>query len=296
MPAETTSGALSAGADFSNVSSRRLFRAPIPKTRPRERVPATPPLETSLLHSPAMVRTAAALIIGNELLTGKIQEANLRVLALTLRSLGVELLRVSMVLDDVETIAAEVRQLAKTHDVVFTSGGIGPTHDDVTIESVARAFDVPVVTNEKTAEMLRAYYRERCTEEHLRMALVPLGAELVSNTEVVWPAIVMRNVWILPGIPEVFQAKMPLLRDRLDSGKPFVTQSVYTQMDEGDLKPLLDRIVMAHPSVEVGSYPKWRDPSYKTKLTFDGQDRDAVANATKDFIELLPEGEPRRVE
>lgn len=243
-----------------------------------------------------MVRTAAALIIGNELLTGKIQEANVRVLALELRSLGVELLRVSMVLDDVETIAEEVRLLARSHDVVFTSGGVGPTHDDVTVEAVARAFDAPVVMSEKIAEMLRGYYRERCTEGHLRMALVPEGAELVNNSEVVWPAVVMRNVWLLPGIPEVFRAKMPLLHDRLRGGKPFVSRAVYTKMDEGDLKPLLDRIVSAYPAVEVGSYPKWRDPSYKTKLTFDGQDQALVASATQAFIELLPEGEPQRVE
>lgn len=243
-----------------------------------------------------MVRTAAALIIGNELLTGKIQEANLRVLALELRSLGIELLRVSMVLDDIETIAEEVRLLARSHDVVFTSGGVGPTHDDVTIEAVARAFDVPVVRSENIAEMLRGYYRERCTEGHLRMALVPEGAELVNNSEVAWPAVVMRNVWMLPGIPEVFRAKMPLLKDRLKGGAPFVTRAVYTQMDEGDLKPLLDRIVEAYPAVEVGSYPKWRDPAYKTKLTFDGRDRDIVASATQAFVELLPEGEPQRIE
>lgn len=243
-----------------------------------------------------MVRTAAALIIGNELLTGKIQEANLRVLALELRSLGIELRRVSMVLDDIETIAAEARLLASTHDVVFTSGGVGPTHDDVTIEAIARAFDVPVVMNEPIAAMLRAHYRERCTEGHLRMALVPEGAELVNNSAIVWPAVVMRNVWLLPGIPEVFRMKMPLLRDRLNGGKPFVSRAVYTQMDEGDLKPLLDRIVLEHPTVEVGSYPKWRDPSYKTKLTFDGQDREAVIAATDAFVELLPDGEPQRIE
>lgn len=243
-----------------------------------------------------MVRTAAALIIGNELLTGKIQEANVRVLALELRSLGVELLRVSMVLDDVETIAEEVRLLARSHDVVFTSGGVGPTHDDVTVEAVARAFDAPVVMSEKIVEMLRGYYRERCTEGHLRMALVPEGAELVNNSEVVWPAVVMRNVWLLPGIPEVFRAKMPLLHERLRGGKPFVSRAVYTKMDEGDLKPLLDRIVSAYPAVEVGSYPKWRDPSYKTKLTFDGQDGEAVERAMRDFVELLPKGEPQRIE
>lgn len=243
-----------------------------------------------------MVRTAAALIIGNELLTGKIQEANLRVLALALRSLGIVLRRASIVLDDADTIAEEIRLLASTHDVVFTSGGVGPTHDDVTVEAVAKAFGVPVVQSEPIAAMLRAHFGERCTEGHLRMALVPEGAELVRNSEIPWPCVVMRNVWLLPGVPEAFRAKMPLLRERLDGGRPFVTRSVYTKMDEGELKPILDRVVEAHPSVEVGSYPKWRDPAYKTKLTFDGQDGRAVDKAMRDFLDALPNGEPQWVE
>lgn len=243
-----------------------------------------------------MTRTAAALIIGNELLSGKVQEQNLIVLAHTLRELGIELRRVVMVPDEIDKIAADVAALAAAHDQVFTSGGIGPTHDDVTIEAVARAFGIPVVSHPRIESMLREYYRERCTEGHLRMALLPDGAELISNEEVRWPSIVVRNVWILPGIPEVFRMKMPLLRMRLSGGAPFRTRAVYTKLDEGDLKPLLDRVVAAHPAVAIGSYPKWQDPSYKTKLTFDGKDERALAAAVGEFIALLPKGEPQRIE
>lgn len=243
-----------------------------------------------------MTRTAAALIIGNELLSGKVQEANLAALAGTLRALGIELRRVVMLPDEISLIAEEVRVLAASHDVLFTSGGVGPTHDDVTIEAVARAFGAKVVTSESMESMLRAHYRERCTEGHLRMALIPEGAELVSNVEIMWPTVVMKNVWVMPGIPEVFRMKLPLLRDRLTGGIPFVSRAVYTKMDEGDLKPLLDRVVAAHPDVEVGSYPKWFDPSYKTKLTFDGRHADAVGRAVDAFLALLPAGEPQRVE
>ena len=128
------------------------------------------------------------------------------------------------------------------------------------------------------------------------MALIPEGAELATSAEVIWPAVVMRNVWVLPGIPEVFRAKLALARERLGGGAPFVSRSVYTQMDEGDLKLLLDRVVEAHPDVEVGSYPKWSDPSYRTKLTFDGRDAAAVARAVEAFLKLLPPGEPQRVD
>jgi molybdenum cofactor synthesis domain-containing protein len=240
--------------------------------------------------------TAAALVVGNELLSGKVQDENVVALARTLRVLGVRLMRVVMILDDVEVIASEVRELAARHDVVFTSGGVGPTHDDVTIDGVARAFDLRIVRNERMEKMLRAHYRERCTEGHLRMALVPEGAELATNDEVTWPAVLVQNVWLLPGIPEIFRLKLALVKERLRGGVPFVSRAVYTKMDEGDLKPLLDRIVSTHPTVEVGSYPKWSDPSYRTKLTFDGLDGPAVESAVRAFLEILPAGEPQRVE
>jgi molybdenum cofactor synthesis domain-containing protein len=241
-------------------------------------------------------KTAAALIVGNELLSGKVQEANLLVLARTLGQLGIRLRRVVMIPDETDLIAAEVRRLSEEHTFVFTSGGVGPTHDDVTIEGVARAFGTKVVTSPLMESMLRAHYRERCTEGHLRMALIPEGADLASNAEVTWPTVVMRNVWVLPGIPEVFKMKLSVLRERLAGGTPFISRAVYTKMDEGDLKPLLDRVVEAHPDVEVGSYPKWSDPTYRTKLTFDGTDAASVGRAMKAFLESLPAGEPQRVE
>jgi molybdenum cofactor synthesis domain-containing protein len=241
-------------------------------------------------------RTAAALIVGNELLSGKIQDENLFVLAKTLRELGIRLDRAVVTADEADVIAAEVRELARAHTFVFTSGGVGPTHDDVTIEGVARAFDLPVVRNGRIEAMLRAHYRERCTEGHLRMALVPEGAELATSNEVTWPLLVVRNVWLMPGIPEVFRMKLALLRERLGGGAPFVSRSVYTKMDEGDLKPLLDQVVAGHAEVEVGSYPKWSDASYRTKLTFDGLDGAAVESAVQAFLKLLPPGEPQRVE
>src|ERR1044071_2910963 len=222
---------------------------------------------------------AAALVVGNELLSGKVRDENVFALAIALRKLGITLDRVVMVLDDIDVIAREVRQLSETHDVVFTSGGVGPTHDDLTVEGVARAFGVPIVRNARMDAMLRAHYRERCTEGHLRMALVPEGAELATNDEVTWPAVIMRNVWLLPGVPEIFRMKLALLRERLVAGTPFVSRSVYTNMDEGELKELLDEVVREHSGVEVGSYPKWSDPSYRTKLTFDGRDAAAVESA-----------------
>jgi len=241
-------------------------------------------------------RSAAALIIGNELLSGKVEEGNLAVLARALRGLGVQLRRVVMVLDDVEEIAREVRELARAHDWVFTSGGVGPTHDDVTVEGVARAFDVPVVASAELRAMLESHYGARCSAGHLRMALVPEGATLEATEEVVWPTIRFRNVWLMPGIPEVFRMKMPVVSARLTGGRAFVSRAVYTKIDEGELRPLLDAVVAAFPDIAIGSYPKWMDASYKTKLTFDGQDESRVLAARDAFVAKLPAGEPQRVD
>ena len=241
-------------------------------------------------------KTAAVLVIGNELLSGKVEEANIPVLARTLRELGVELRRVVMVLDDIDTIAREVKELAATHDWVFTSGGVGPTHDDVTIEAVARAFDVQVVMSPVMEQMLRDHYGARVTDGHLRMALIPEGAALEVTDEIRWPTVRIHNTWVMPGIPEVFRMKIPVIVSKLEHGRAFVSRAVYTKMDEGDLKPLLDAVVAAYPDVDVGSYPKWMDATYKTKLTFDGRDHARVDAARDDFVAKLPSGEPQKIE
>ena len=243
-------------------------------------------------------RTAAALVIGNEILSGKVEEANVGVLARTLRGLGISFVRVVTVPDVIDVIAAEIKALSRSHTWLFTSGGVGPTHDDVTVEVAAKAFDRKVVTDPKMETMLRAHYKDKCTPGHLRMALIPQGASLETTDEVRWPTILIENTWLLPGVPEVFRMKLPVVvaRVRTADDVPFVSHAVYTRMDEGDLKPLLDAVVTAHPRVEVGSYPKWNDLSYKTKLTFDGRDDAAVTAARDDFVRRLPPGEPQQVD
>jgi molybdopterin-biosynthesis enzyme MoeA-like protein len=201
-----------------------------------------------------------------------------------------------MVLDDVDVIAHEVKELARAHDWLFTSGGVGPTHDDVTVLAVARAFGVRVIQDPTLASMLREHYQERCTEGHLQMALVPEGASLEAHESVRWPTIRFENTWLLPGVPEIFRMKLAVVSERLGGGVGYVSRAVFTRMDEGDLKALLDQIVERFPDVGVGSYPKWHDPTYKTKLTFDGRDPIRVDAARDAFVALLPMGEPQRVE
>lgn len=239
-------------------------------------------------NGPTLASTAAFLLIGNELLSGKVEEANLRPLAQVLRVLGVNLVVTSVVRDDPEVIAGEVTRLRGMADVVFTSGGIGPTHDDVTIESVADAFGVKTVTPPHLAARLRKVYGPDCTDAHLRMALVPEGAELLDDTERNWPLIRMHNVWILPGIPELFRSKLNAVRTHLRGHHPYCSEWVKVHWEEVRLKEHLDAIVSEHPGVEVGSYPKWFSDEYKTQVTFDAQSQELVTDALRSLVARLP--------
>lgn len=233
------------------------------------------------------LRTAAFLVIGNELLTGKIEDRNVPVLARELFGLGIALRRVVICEDDVETIAADLDALRECYDFVFTSGGVGPTHDDVTMGAVARCFGVELERAEPLAELLRGHFGDRLREEHLRMADVPAGAELVVTESVRWPTVRIGGVFVLPGLPEVFAMKMPLLREHLGADRPFVTRTVRTSSGEGEIAGLLERIGERHPGVQIGSYPRWGDGPVRVRVTFDGRDLAAVEAAAASFAEAL---------
>lgn len=238
-----------------------------------------------------LVHTAAALVIGNEILSGKIADANVHELAKMLRALGIRLERVVMLPDEMEPLAREIRQLSADHDVVFTSGGVGPTHDDITVAAIARAFDLPVVEHPELAALMRTVYGERLTDAHLLMARVPDGSTLCASPEVEWPTPVTRNVWMLPGIPDLFRLKLLTAREHLRGPTEFITRSLYLRTEEPVLKPLLDQVVARHPSVEIGSYPKWFDPTYRTLITFDARDAALAGAALEDLRKIVAAGD-----
>lgn len=231
----------------------------------------------------AMVETAAFLAIGNELLSGKVVEANLAPLAKTLRALGIELKTAEILLDDVPTLSSAVARLSAAHGVVITSGGVGPTHDDVTIEAVAKAFGRKVVRDASLVELVRQTFGDKVTDAHLRFADIPEGAELRRAPDVSWPTPVVENVWILPGVPEVFRMKLATLRSWVVGPTPFVTRALVLSRDEVDLKDVLDAVVAAHPLVSIGSYPALFNPRYRTRITFDGISEAAVLAALEDL-------------
>ena len=233
-------------------------------------------------------QTAAALIIGDEILTGKVEEANVAVLARVLFEAGVSLDTVVVCRDREEVIAGELNRLRAGFDLVITSGGVGPTLDDLTLKAVSRAFQRPLERFAELAGLLRRAYGESLTEAHLCMADLPRGAELVTAPESRWPAVKVENVFVLPGLPEVFRHKMPILRRHLAGGTPFLSRALYTLLDEGELAPELERLAARHPRVAFGSYPVWPVETYAVKLTVDGRDEAAVEAALADLAAAVP--------
>jgi molybdenum cofactor synthesis domain-containing protein len=244
----------------------------------------------SALHAepPTSASTAAIVLIGNEILSGKVEDENARYLIRELRALGVAVGRVE-VLPDVEAeIAESVRVLSRRFDVVFTSGGVGPTHDDVTLAAVAAAFDMPIARHPELERLLRASFGDRLHERDLRMADVPAGARLEygpagapgpgAPPRSVWPVIVVGNVWILPGVPVIFRRKFEAVRE-LFRAAPIFGRAVYSREGEGAIAGVLDQVVAAFPGVDVGSYPHLDAPDYRVKITLDGRDRAAVDGA-----------------
>jgi molybdenum cofactor synthesis domain-containing protein len=226
--------------------------------------------------------TAAIVVIGDEILSGKFAEDNASWLVGELRELGVAVRHIQVVPDVVEDIAEAVRADAARFDHVFTSGGVGPTHDDVTMAGVALAFGVRVVRHPHLEGELRKHYGDHLLEPHLRMAEVPEGAELVPADSPSWPVTCMRNVYILPGVPSIFRRKLTAMRERFRA-RPFFSRRFYTMADEGAIAADLDAVVRAHRGIAIGSYPRVEATEYRVIVTLEAKDRELVDAAARDL-------------
>ena len=234
-----------------------------------------------------MPKTAGIVLVGNEILSGKIQDANAAYLCQELRTLGVDVRRITVIPDDVEQIAAEVAAFRGTFDIVFTSGGVGPTHDDVTIDGVARGLGVRVVRHPALVALLDSYYQGQLTEARLKMAEVPEGAELVAGDRLRFPAIVARNVYVLPGVPEIFRQKFDALKERF-RGVPYLLCSVFVSMGEATLADHLNALLARHPDLLLGSYPEFANAEYKVKVTLESKDGGYLDRAVASFLGARP--------
>jgi len=242
-----------------------------------------------------MAKTAGIVLIGNELLSGKVVDTNASYLCRELRALGVSVRKISVIPDEVDLIAAEVGEFSRAHDVVFTSGGVGPTHDDVTMEGVARAMGVPIVRDERLVALIARHARGPLNEARLKMAEVPEGAELIAGEQLMFPAVVARNVYILPGVPEIFRQKFEALKERFRD-TPYFLASVFVGIGEGTLAEHLNDLLRTHPDLMLGSYPEFANPEYKVKITLESKDRALMEQAVADLLGRLPADAVIRVE
>jgi molybdenum cofactor synthesis domain-containing protein len=232
------------------------------------------------------VPTAAILVIGDEILSGKTEDQNARLLIGELRELGVALRRILVIPDDIDQVAAAVRDLSPHFDHVFTSGGVGPTHDDVTILGIARAFDRSIVRHPDLERRIKFFFGEEVDDSRLRMADVPEGSELIDSPELRWPLLACRNVYILPGVPEQFRRKFLAIRERFRV-EPFYARAIYTLEDEFDLAANLRAVADANPQVAIGSYPSFSSSEYRVKLTLESKDGAALETALGELLAVL---------
>ena len=222
--------------------------------------------------------TAGIVIIGDEILSGKFVEENAAFLIGELRALGVELRRITVVPDELDDIAATVVESSGRFDYVFTSGGVGPTHDDVTMAAIAKAFGTTVTRHPDLEMRVRGYWKDKLADANLRLADVPAGAELVYGKDQLWPVVCYRNVYIMPGVPTLFRRKFVDIRDRFRA-IAVTAARLYVDLDEGDLAPHLDAIVGEFASVKIGSYPRFAERDFRVLVTLEGADGAAVRAA-----------------
>ena len=202
--------------------------------------------------------SAAILIIGNEILSGRTKDLNGNYLAVELLKLGINVRQIRIVPDEKKEIVGALNALKIKYTYVFTSGGIGPTHDDITADSVAEAFSVPLLLNEKAREMLASHYangKDDLNEARLRMARIPAGATLIDNPISKAPGFRIGNVFVLAGVPRIFQAMADSILTNLDSGDPIISKTITISKPEGTIAEKLAEIASSFPEVSIGSYP-----------------------------------------
>ncbi|NMO20601.1 competence/damage-inducible protein A [Pyxidicoccus fallax] len=239
-----------------------------------------------------MERTgAAAVIIGNEVLTAKVQDLNGPHLIKRLREVGIPLHSVEIVLDDVDAIVSAVARARQKARYVFTSGGIGPTHDDVTVRAVALAMGRPVVRLPEMVELITARAPEgKVSPEGMRLADAPEGAVLLPQAGSWFPVLMVDDVYLLPGVPQLFRMQLETVLARL-SGKPVVLRCLYLRLGESEIAAVLDRVALDMPHVAIGSYPEF-DPGkdYRVKITVEFAEAGPVDEALERIVRGLPEG------
>jgi len=235
------------------------------------------------------IYTAALIVIGDEILSGRTHDKNISQVASWLGIQGIRLTEVRVIPDATEAIAAAVNTLRASNDYLFTTGGIGPTHDDITVDAVAEALGVGVIVHPEARAILEGYYESRggLTEARLRMARVPEGSELIPNRYSGAPGIRYDNVFLMAGVPQITAGMLDALSGTLEGGHPLLTETVGCWVQESEVADLLRETENAHASCQIGSYPFWRDGKTGANFVIRSVDPDDLAACTHALVEGL---------
>lgn len=233
-------------------------------------------------------KTACVVIIGNEILSGRTQDVNLTFIASRLEQLGIVLAEARVIPDIEEVIIQTVEECRHKFSYVFTTGGIGPTHDDITTATIARVFSREVKRNAEAQRLLEEYYPAKdLSDARLKMADIPEGAELIHNPVSGAPGFQLDNVFVLPGVPKIMQAMFEGIVDRLTASDPILTSSVITNLREGQIADGLTLLQEDYPEISVGSYPFFKDRKFGVNIIMRGTDKDRLDELTESMREML---------
>ena len=235
--------------------------------------------------------TAALLVIGDEILSGRTQDKNVAQVATWLNRQGIRLTEVRIVADDQAQIAAAVNELRSAYDYLFTTGGIGPTHDDISVDSIAAALGVPVIVHPRARQILEYYYATRggLNDARLRMARVPEGADLIENRESGAPGVKIGNIYMMAGVPSIAARMLEALDGKLEGGKPVVSMTVGAFAPESEVADLLRATEEAHTGVAIGSYPFFKDGRFGANFVMRSEDGELVERTAEDLQRRLAE-------
>lgn len=233
--------------------------------------------------------TAAILIIGNEILSGRTQDANLAHFAKTLGARGIVMKEARVVADEPPAIIEAVNTLRATYDLVFTTGGIGPTHDDITADCIAQAFGLPIREDARALATLTRYYGAELNPARRRMTRVPQGAELIDNPVSGAPGFRLGNVYVMAGVPRINQAMLNEIIDTLPGGTPRLEAIVSASVTEGSIAEALRDVDARYPTVEIGSYPNYARGKFGTSVVLKSADAAALGAAKGEVMALIRE-------
>jgi molybdenum cofactor synthesis domain-containing protein len=232
------------------------------------------------------------LVIGDEILSGRTRDSNMHYLAGELTRHGVRLAEVRVVADDHAAIVAALNALRGAYDHVFTSGGIGPTHDDITADAIADAFGAPIGVREDARALLAAHYARaglEFNEARMRMARIPEGARLIENPVSTAPGFTLGNVHVMAGVPNIFQAMVASVLPTITGGDPLLSQSLRVNRGEGEIAGAFGALAAAYPDLSMGSYPFIQNGAHGTNLVIRGTDAGRVAQAMTRLAALFPQ-------